>query len=488
MNALPIRRAVNRLNPAALRSLALVAVALAIVLVFALLPSQSQAQSQLALGGSGYGKSQKVSLGLNKSMIVDLPTDVGEVIVSQPSITQLVMRTKTRAIVQGIGAGETNIFFLDGVGNPIAVLEVLVAEAPSNLAQTLQATLARVIPGSSIRVEAVEITGSTETTNRIVLSGAVQSQDDAQKAFQIAAQFAGGEANVASVVNVAGGQQVMLKVVIAEVSREAVKQLGINLNASFGMNGLTTGLVTNNPLGGASGVVAPNTLTAGLNVGPVSISGTLQALERRGAVRTLAEPTLTALSGEEATFLAGGEFPVPTGVSDGQMTFTFKEFGVKLTFTPTVRSNGVIGLVVDTSVSELTTEGGFTAGGVTIPATSERQAKTSVELGSGMTLAIAGLLQDKVRQQINALPGLGNIPILGALFRSRDFIHSQTELVILVTPYLAQPSYQAGPLPTDQFVVPGDAEATFLGHLESRYGVNGGIRGTYDGSVGFILD
>jgi pilus assembly protein CpaC len=153
-----------------------------------------------------------------------------------------------------------------------------------------------------------------------------------------------------------------------------------------------------------------------------------------------------------------------------------------------VKSNGIIGLVVDTSVSEPTTEGGFAVGGVTIPATKNRQAKTSVELAAGESLAIAGLMQDSVRQQINKLPGLGDIPILGALFRSRDFIHSQTELVILVTPYLAQP----GPppeLPTDSMVVAGDAEAIFLGRMETMYGVGpGGMRGSYSGSVGFVLD
>ena len=215
----------------------------------------------------------------------------------------------------------------------------------------------------------------------------------------------------------------------------------------------------------------------------------MRALERRSALRTLAEPTLTAISGQEAEFLAGGEFPVPTGVDDnGRITFEFKEFGAKLKFTPTVKSNGIIALVVDTSVSEPTTEGGFNAGGITIPATKERQAKTSVELGAGQTLAIAGLIQDTVRQQINKLPGFGDIPILGALFRSRDFIHSETELVILVTPYLAFPD-DSPLLPTDEFVVAGDAEAIFLGHMEKMYGVGpDGMRGGYDGSVGFVLD
>jgi pilus assembly protein CpaC len=164
---------------------------------------------------------------------------------------------------------------------------------------------------------------------------------------------------------------------------------------------------------------------------------------------------------------------------------------VNLKFTPTVKSNGVVGLVVDTSVSEPTTEGAVTVGGLTIPATKNRQAKTSVELPTGTTLAIGGLIQDQVRQQINRFPGLGDIPIIGALFRSRDFVHSQTELVILVTPYLAQATVTPPPLPTDNYAVAGDAEAIFLGHMEKLYSVGAGpdgMRGGYQGSIGFVLD
>jgi Flp pilus assembly protein, secretin CpaC len=173
----------------------------------------------------------------------------------------------------------------------------------------------------------------------------------------------------------------------------------------------------------------------------------------------------------------------------GTSTYTFKEFGVKLAFTPTVKSNGNIMLAVDTSVSEPSTEGSFTAGSITIPGTRERMAKTTVELYPGMTLAIAGLMEDDVRQQINQLPGLGNIPILGALFRSRDFVHSQTELLILVTPYLVEPSPYV-PTPVDNMTIASDAEAIFLGHLEKTYGVGGGdgMRGSFRGSVGFVLD
>ena len=316
-------------------------------------------------------------------------------------------------------------------------------------ASGLAATIARIIPGSRVKVESFG--------ERLVLSGTVLSGDDMEKAVAIAAQFAQGEDGVANVITVEGAQQVMLKVTIAEVSRETVKQLGINLSGSFGTGGLSTGIISLPSLGGASNVVPSNTLTASLGIGSLAISATLRALERRGALRTLAEPTLTAMSGEAAEFLVGGEFPVPVGIDEGVIIFEFKRFGVDLKFTPTVKSNGIIGLVVDAKVSEPTTEGGFDAGGITIPATRERQAKTSVELRSGSTMVIAGLIEDKVRAQMNTLPGIGNLPILGALFRSRDFIRSQTELMILVTPVLAVPG---GPvnLPTDGMVFAGRSE------------------------------
>jgi pilus assembly protein CpaC len=441
--------------------------------------------THLRVSKGALGAIQLIELGINKSLIVDLPANVGEVIVSQPEVAAAVMRSKNRAIIRGVGAGDTNIFFLDAAGRTISVLDIEVFQPRSEVGSSLEASLKRIIPGSAIRVESVTLEG----INRVVLSGTVNSQDDEQRAIDIAVQFAGDPANVASVIDVAGPQQVMLQVTVAEVNREAVKQLGINLNGTATIGSVTLGLQNNPALGGASNVVTSNGGSAGVSVPGFSLTATLRALERRSALRTLAEPNLTAISGQEAEFLAGGEFPVPTAVADdGTVTYTFKEFGVRLKFTPTVKSNGIIGLVVDTRVSEPTSEGGFSVGGVTIQATKDRQARTSVELGAGQTLAIAGLIQDTVRQQINKLPGLGDIPILGALFRSRDFIQARTELVILVTPYLAFPG-DAPALPTDGMVVAGDAEAIFLGHMEAIYGVGpDGMRGGYDGSVGFVLD
>ncbi|HEY9010721.1 MAG TPA: type II and III secretion system protein family protein [Devosia sp.] len=442
--------------------------------------------THLRIGKQSYGATQNIELEVNKSMIVDLPSSVGEVVATQPGIATVVMRNKQRAIVQGVSGGDTNIFFMDQANRTITVLNLKISQPRSDVGNALEAALARVLPGSNLKVESVIL---NDTANRVVITGTVLSGDDLQKATQIAVQFAGDVENVANIATVVGSQQVMLQVTVAEVNREAVKQLGINLNGTAVIGGATLGLQNNPSLGGASNVITGNGFTAAGSIGGLTLSAQLRALERNSALRTLAEPNLTAISGQEAEFLAGGEFPVPTKVENGDVTYEFKEFGVRLKFTPTVKSNGIIGLIVDTKVSEPTTEGGFAVGGVTIPATKRREARTTVELGAGETLAIAGLMQDSVRQQINKLPGLGDIPILGALFRSRDFIHSQTELVILVTPYLAQANHGQPALPTDSMAIASDAEAIFLGRMETMYGVGPkGMRGSYNGSVGFVLD
>ena len=412
------------------------------------------------------GASQHISVGLNKSMIIDLPADAREVIVSQPTIAAVTMRSKRRGIVQGIGMGDTNIFFLDARGAQIATFEVSIVKD----AGALNTALAQIIPHSNITVQ--------NFGDHVVLSGSVLSQDDSDRASQVAGQFVADPKFVANLLTVTGAQQVMLKVTVAEISREAIKQLGMDLNASVS-GGLVTNLVNTPVEGGISGAAPTGTLTASATVGPLSIDATLHALERRNAARTLAEPTLTAMSGQPAEFLVGGELPYTTIDKDGNPTTLFKDYGVQLNFTPTVKSNGQILLNVDTEVSEPVSGGALT----------KRSAKTTVELPPRQTLAIGGLIQDKLKQEINSIPGIGNIPILGALFRSRDFIHDQTELVILVTPYMSSPGPMPG-LPTDDAVPAGDAEAIFLGHMQKLYGVGdpNGPAGQYQGSVGFALD
>lgn len=457
----------NTFGHAFLRSL--VAVALSVtMLTLTGLPASADGTAHLRVAAMGV--SQRLEIGLNKSVIVDLPVEAGEVIVSQPQVSGAIMRSKTRAILQGVNVGETNVIFLDTRGNQIAVLDVSVISDSSSLSSTLR----RLIPSSNIQVDAFG--------DRIVLSGTAGSTDDVARALAIAGQFTGDPAGVANVITVNGAQQVMLRVTVAEVSREAARQFGINLSGSLNLNNLSTSILNNrgNDAGSAVATGGPGEFGLNFDVGALSIEATLRALQSRNAVRMLAEPTLTAMSGRQADFLVGGEIPISTTDGNGNTVLNSKPYGVELSFTPTVRSNGLITLEVDTSVSELqSAEGALT----------KRSAATTVELPSGATLVIGGLIKEQMRRQFSEVPGISQIPILGALFRSHDFISSQTELLIMVTPQLVGPVVGDVNLPTDNLNFAGDAEAIFLGHMEQMYGVgNGADAAMYTGSVGFILD
>ena len=224
-----------------------------------------------------------------------------------------------------------------------------------------------------------------------------------------------------------------------------------------------------------------------------SINGVLRALDETGMIRTLAEPTLSAISGESASFLAGGEFPVPTGIdtTTGSASVTFKPFGVSLNFSPVVLSEGRISIHVKTEVSELSSEGEITVSGITVPSLKVRRAESTLELPSGGAMVLGGLLQDRVRQSIDGFPGLKDLPVLGTLFRSRDFQRAETELVIIVTPYLEKPvATSALARPDDGFGVASDATSDFLGRLNRVYGSVGhpAPAGSYRGTYGFILE
>ena len=438
-------------------------------------PAHAQ-DAQLTVSAAAYGAVRSTTIALNKSMIVDLPAGVAEVIVSQPTVAAAIMRTRTRAVVQGIGGGDTNIFFLDDQGRTISILDIKVLEEPSQVGNALQGALARVIPGSNIRVESVTLGAAGEEVNRVVLTGTVQSAEDRDRAFAVASQFAGDPANVANIIDVSGAQQVMLQVTVSEINRNTAKELGINLAGTAVIGGVNLGF--NNVTAGSN--FTTNGVTGNFPIANVNIDAEIRALETRGALRILAQPTLTAVSGQTANFLAGGELPYYDLDADGRRITNYKPYGVELDFTPIVKSNGQIGLKVDTSVSEPQTNGSL----------SKRGASTSIELPAGTTLAIGGLLQERTSQGINQMPGLGNIPILGALFRSRQYQSQETELVILVTPYLVQPTHGTIAVPTDFSEPASDAEAVFLGKLETMYGVGGRaeMRGGFSGSVGFMLD
>ncbi|MET0865832.1 MAG: pilus assembly protein N-terminal domain-containing protein, partial [Nakamurella sp.] len=364
-------------------------------------------ETHVTISPAAYGSTRQLRVEINKTVLVDLPAGAAEVIVSRPDVAAAIMRTRTRAMIQAVTGGDTNIFFLDDRGQTISVLDVQVIEEPSQVGNALQAALARIIPGSNIRVESVNLGNGI---NRVVLTGNVLSGQDSDRASEVATQFAGGPENVANILDVAGAQQVMLQVTVSEVKRDVAKQFGINLGSVFNVGVANLFQLTNTMIDGE----IPHGADArfGTATGNRVLAG-IRALEGRGALRVLAQPTLTAISGEEAKFLAGGEMPYYTFDEDGQggltRTVLFKPYGVELAFTPVVKSNGVIALKVDTSVSEPQADMSIT----------KRQASTSVELPGGTTLAIGGLLEERSSQQIDQFPWLGDIPILGALFRSR---------------------------------------------------------------------
>jgi pilus assembly protein CpaC len=325
---------------------------------------------------------------------------------------------------------------------------------------------------------------------------------DAQTAFDIASRLVDDGKKVVNSITVSGRDQVMLKVTIAEMQRDIIKQLGIDLNGTLSSGSSVLNFATVNPFSALGQTLSDTKFTGSLK----SVSATLRAMERAGVVRTLAEPTLTAISGEAAYFLVGGEFPIPGNYTcdptsrSCQVQVQFKKFGVGLNFTPVVMAEGRISLKVMTEVSELSNENALTltqsigigqTQTLTIPSVKVRRAETTLEIPSGGSLALAGLIQEQTKQQINGIPGLMQVPILGTLFKSRDYLNHQTELAVIVTPYVVRATSQAKlSRPDDGFADPSDPATVLLGRLNRIYGVarKPDPKVTYTGNYGFILD
>jgi pilus assembly protein CpaC len=455
---------------------------------------------------------QSVKVGLNKSLVIDLPRDARDILVSNPVIADAVIRTPRRIYVTGVQVGQSNVIIFDRAGQQIASLDLTVERDSVELSRTI----ARLLPDSRVNVEIV--------SDNIVLTGSVRNAADARRAQDIATIFANGGAQVqqqqaaslassgngatlsapptSRVINmlaIEGEDQVQLKITVAEVQRSAAKQLGVSSTGVITVGPITSAFQTGNPFGIAGRSLSSNGIGLGFNAGPTNNARVvLEALEQTGVLKTLAEPTLTAISGESASFLAGGEFPVPIGRdSQGNVTIQFKPFGVALSFTPVVLSEGRISLRVKTEVSELSAEGALTLAGVAgdeliIPGLKVRRAESTLELPSGGSMILGGLLQDNVRQSIGALPGLGTLPILGPLFRSRDFQRSETELVIIATPYLVKPVARSVlATPEQGFAPASDAQAILLGNINKVYGSDGNSPDAsyqYRGKFGFIFE
>jgi len=437
--------------------------------------------------------SRFIPLGVGKSVAIDLPTDIKDVLVADPKIANAVIRSSRRVYMIGVKVGQTNIFFFDAEGKQIAGFDIAVTRDLNGLRAALKQTL----PDSDIRIEGVGETG-------IMLTGTAASPADSQQAYELASRLVGDGTKVVNGITVRGRDQVMLKVTVAEVQRDVIKQLGVDISASLNYGTAVVNFNTVNAFT-ASGVTPNNTLSGMFGTTP-SISATLNAMERAGVIRTLAEPNLTAISGETASFVAGGEFPIPSGLSCDttksppvcQPQIDFKKFGVSLTFTPVVLSAGRISLKVQTEVSDLSQENAISLSvpgsstSLTVPSIRTRRAETTVEIPSGGSLAMAGMLQEQSKQAINGLPGLMQVPILGALFKSRDYVNHQTELMILVTPYVVRAVAQKQlSRPDDGFSDPSDPQSILLGRLNRIYGANGRAEAPphkYHGNYGFILD
>jgi pilus assembly protein CpaC len=480
-----------------------IAVATALILAFGLAaagraPAADQGPQPLIEVAASDSGSRFVPLGIGKSVVIDLPRDVKDVLVAEPKIANAVVRSSRRAYIIGSSVGQTNVYFFDQNGQQIIGLDIAVTRDLNGL----RAAIRQALPNADIRVEGLG--------EGVVLLGNVSSPIEAQTAFDIASRLVDDGRKVVNGITIHGRDQVMLKVTVAEIQRDVIKQLGIDLSGSVGAGHsvLTFNNANPFPVYGQA-LVQSNAITAQFN----SISATLRAMERAGVIRTLAEPNLTAISGESANFLAGGEFPVPAGYTctaaqvgtpaNCQYQIQWKKFGVGLNFTPIVMAEGRISLKVMSEVSELSTDnqlsitqalGNNNTTTLTIPSIRTRRAETTVEIPSGGALAMAGMIQEQTKQQINGIPGLMQLPVLGTLFKSRDFINRQTELVVIVTPYVVRAVSQRNlSRPDDGFADASDPATILLSRLNRLYGVPAPAsqhaqHNTYRGNYGFILD
>lgn len=468
-------------------SWALAAATLVLVGTVALPATQAQAQTRVATGAPA----QLINLPRGSSMAIDLPADARDVIVPNPMVAEAMLHSSRRITIIGLQPGETDAVVLDMAGRVILSLRVRVDAGTS----ALQDTLNRVLPGTQVHAEAVN--------DSIILTGPVASPGEADRASQVARAFVSAPEKVINMMTIAGSDQVTVRARIVEVQRSVVKQLGLDVTAVLNDvgDGLTYGQaatfgVNGGQLGGLVLGYSDNNGGAGSGV-----NTRLRAFERTGLARILAEPNITSVNGENAEFLAGGEFPVPTGRSvdatTGQVTVgvEFKPFGVRLAVRPIVLGPGRISLQLSTEVSELTSAGAYTLGGtgpdaLVIPALNVRRAASTVELPSGGSLMIAGLLREDTRQNIDQLPGLGSVPVLGALFRSRDYLAGETELVIIIEAYIVNPT-SPGRLqtPADGIVIASDAQTLLFGQLNQQYGTGAPAsnRG-WQGPAGYVIE
>jgi len=448
--------------------------------------------SQVKIQSPGTGvNSRSIVLPFSKSTVIELPENVMDVIVSNPDIVEAVVHTSRRTMLIGKEAGQTNVYFYSHDGRELLNADIRVERDIGGL----EGLIAKNAPNSNVEVQAFN--------SNILLTGSVPNAAAADRVEKLARMWLGSEGggNEGELVNLMaleGKDQVMLKVRIVEMQRSVTKQMGLDLSAIGDLGGSTVSLVNSVGPQVASGLLASGTFNNTSGGALTSLGGVLSALETVGLVRTLAEPTLTAISGESANFLVGGEIPLFSGTTlddTGNFTraFEFKPFGVSLGFTPVVLSEGQISLAISTEVSEPTTDNAFISDtGESVLGISVRRANTVVEMPAGGSLVIAGLIQENSNSIVDGIPGAKDVPGLGALFRGRDSSATQTEIVIMVTPYLVESTHpdklQA---PGDGFIPANDVDNLLLGRLNKVYASNGQPKiqsNSLPGPFGHVVD
>lgn len=425
-----------------------------------LIPGDVFAQGRAPQTNAVSGKIPAIlDIQINKAHSIDLPSVVAKVIIGNEGIADIHLdpKTPTKAFVMSRAVGTTNIFFMDKKGALVHKLEVRVTFDNQGMQQALD----KLIPENNIEVSVFRDT--------VFITGRVRSAAESAKALSIIRNFATSDTKIVNMLSVRGSQQVVLQVRVAEIARTVRKSLSVSQDfatrikndKSITFN--TTGVFPTTQTAYAAGTIITN--LAGLG------SASFSVLEQQGVVKTLAEPTLTAISGETATFLSGGEFAAPTGQDDSGTTYEYKEYGIRLSFTPVVIDENRINLKVSTELSGLDTTNATSLGtNISIPALTQKKTETTIDLPSGGSIMIAGLLEDNITDTVNGFPGLKDVPILGALFRSTEFQKDETELIITVTAYLVRPTGNKRlSLPSDGFAPASDIDFYLLGRLHREY-------------------
>jgi pilus assembly protein CpaC len=447
----------------------------------ALSPPSSLPMRQLTERGSTAQRSgAPISVDVGSGRVVQLGRPAANVFAANPSVLEVRPAGPTSLFVFGVAPGRTTFAATDAQGNPVAQYEVTVRPSAYGSSEA-QGRINQQLRGSRIRAESHGA--------GITLTGEANSAAEAERAVSIAQGFITEGQTVDNRISVAGQIQVNLRVRIAEISREVTRQLGVDWQAVGTIGRFTAAFSTPNAI--VDALLPTSRLALNYSSGGTDINAFVDALAQDRLITMLAEPNLTAMSGQTASFLVGGEYPIPVALRDNVVTIQYKQYGVSLAFVPTVMSQGRISLRVRPEVSELSEQGAvrLTAGNssIQIPALTVRRAETTVELGSGQSFAIAGLLQDGSRNLGRAVPGIGEIPILGTLFRSGRFQRNETELVIIITPYIVTPTSNPTALraPTDSFVPPNEVERVFFFRQMAR---ERGAPPRLPGQAGFVLN